>query len=116
MDRRLVRIWIMCVVDSWCGCAWARRRRDIPMDDNEFRRLVQEEMDQTGLDEVTAAKVVSGRLAAPESDRDPANWRITSSLSRAMTAPPTANEPTVIPPKAPNCEDCGGVGYIKLLV
>lgn len=82
------------------------------MDDN-FQSQVRQEMDRTGLDEVTAAKIVSGRQPA-RPQPDPATLHITSAMDRALTAPPTANEPSTIPRRSVNdCAFCDGAGFYK---
>ena len=84
--------------------------------DDDLSHLVRQEMDRTGLDEVTATKVVSGRLAKnarPDRGIQPitnVTWKA------ALRAPPGPNEPTVIPPAPPRCPDCGGAGFYKELV
>lgn len=83
------------------------------MNDNSFQNLVREEMDRTGLDEVTAAKIVSGRQRVrPQLDLETVH--ITSALHKALTAPPTRNEPSTIPPATPpRCAHCDDAGYYK---
>lgn len=75
-----------------------------------FVDLVRAEMDRSGLDEWTAAGIVSARLAGAV---DPAALRITSAIGRALAAPPTWNEPDVIPPPPPACPSCDGAGWYK---
>lgn len=75
----------------------------------EFQQKVHQEMDRTGLNEVTAAKIVSGRMAAPP---DPEIAHIGEIAPRmVLYAPPTANEPDAIP-LLQDCPDCGGVGFV----
>lgn len=81
--------------------------------DDDLSSLVRQEMDRTGLDEVTAAKVVSGRLAR-DARPDRGSQRITNAtLKAALTAPPTPNEPFPIPAAPPGCPDCLGGGFYK---
>jgi DNA replication protein DnaC len=89
--------------------------RQIAMSEiNELEQRIREIIDRTGLDEVTAATIASAREAPP---RDQAPKSITSvMLQKALTAPPTANEPTEPPPTALECPDCGGGGWYKLEV
>jgi DNA replication protein DnaC len=81
----------------------------------EFQDLVNAEMDRTGLDEVTAAKIVSGRLgeAAAPPDREIPRTTTATEIARVMAAPPTMNEPTVIPAPPPDCLYCNGGGWYK---
>lgn len=75
-----------------------------PMDLDQLTRQIQ---DETGLDAATAEQIALAQLAPP----GPASAPITADLvARALTAPPTANEPDVIP-IAPSCPDCNGAGW-----
>lgn len=78
---------------------------------HELRTQTLQIMEQTGLDEVTAAKIASARVPPP---RDSAARAIGDSLmlERVLRAPPTPNEPDIIPQRR-DCPDCGGGGWYK---
>lgn len=81
--------------------------------DSDLSGLIRAEMDRTGLDEVTAAKVVSGRLARDARPGQGTEPITNATLKAALTAPPTPNEPFPIPVPPPRCPDCGGDGFYK---
>jgi DNA replication protein DnaC len=69
--------------------------------------LTRQIQNETGLDERTAEQIALAQLAPP----GPASAPITPDLvSQALTAPPTLNEPDVIPPRR-ECPDCNGAGW-----
>lgn len=75
---------------------------------------IRQIMAATGLDEVTAAKIASARLPAP--NVSPAS-RIGDArvIERVLSAPPTPNEPETIVQRR-DCPDCGGAGWYSLAV
>ena len=82
--------------------------------DDSFHDRVQQEMDRTGLDEITAAKIVSGRLGAQAGPSRATPPITRADYRRALTAPPTANEPIEIPETPEGaCSFCGGSGFYK---
>lgn len=79
------------------------------MNENDLSLLTEQIQDETGLDRRTAERIAVQQLAPP----GPATPPITRAvLKRALTAPPTANEPPTIPPVR-DCPDCGGAGWYK---
>lgn len=78
------------------------------MDNNDLQSLACQIQDETGLDRRTAERIARQTL-----DPGPATPPITASaLKRALTAPPTPNEPDVIPVPR-DCPYCGGAGFYK---
>lgn len=78
---------------------------------NQLRALTAQIMEQTGLDEVTAVKIASSRVP-PLNDSPVQAIGAGLMLERVLTAPPTPNEPDVIPQRR-ECPYCGGGGYYK---
>jgi DNA replication protein DnaC len=79
---------------------------------NELRDEVKRIMEETGLDEVTAAKIASAGIPAPN------NSPVTHIgdalvIKRVLSAPPTFNEPYPIPLVKRDCPDCDGAGWFK---
>lgn len=83
------------------------------MNKADLQSLVTQIQDETGLDQPTAERIALQQLAPP----GPASLPITkTALQRALTAPPTKNEPIVIPAPTRDCPDCNGVGFYKEVV
>jgi DNA replication protein DnaC len=82
------------------------------MDANDLELLTDQIQDETGLDRRTAERIALTQLESPGQVTPP----ITAGMvKRALTAPPTPNEPVTIPtvPTAHGCPDCGGAGWYK---
>jgi DNA replication protein DnaC len=76
---------------------------------NDIQQLAQQIQDETGLGQKVAEQIALQQLAPP----GPATPPITApALYRALTAPPTPNEPDAIP-RPRDCPDCGGAGWYK---
>jgi DNA replication protein len=74
---------------------------------HDLKLLTQQIQDETGLDERVAEQIALNQLAPPGQASAP----ITEDLARrALTAPPTPNEPATIPPQR-QCPDCNGAGW-----
>src|SRR5215471_14542407 len=96
-------------VPSAIDSAPRRHQKDTPMNDPTLAELTRQIMDETGLDEVTAATIASAHIPAPHDQAPPNITR--STAQNALTAPPTANEPATIEPSyTTRCEDCAGAG------
>lgn len=80
------------------------------MNPSDLQALITQIQDETGLDQPTAERIALARLAPPGPATSPITKR---TLARALTAPPTMNEPAVLPPPAPSCPDCNGMGFYK---
>jgi len=79
------------------------------MHTNDLAQLTAQIQDETGLGPAVAQQIALQQLAPP----GPAIPPITQShLRRALNAPPTPNEPPVIPERR-DCPDCGGAGWYK---
>lgn len=79
------------------------------MDNHDLQLLIDQIQDETGLDRPTAERIALAQLESPGQ----ATPLTTAALKRALTAPPTPNEPSVIPPPPRDCPHCNGAGYYK---
>lgn len=79
------------------------------MSEPDIKALADQIQDETGLDRHTAESIAAQQLDRPGRAIRPITR---ADARRALTAPPTPNEPASIP--APrNCPDCGGAGWYK---
>lgn len=79
------------------------------MNPSDLQALTEQIQDETGLGQKVAEQIALQQLAPP----GPATPPITKvALRRALSAPPTPNEPDVIPSPR-DCPDCGGAGWYK---
>lgn len=79
------------------------------MNASDLQLLTDQIQDETGLGRRVAEQIALQQLAPPGPAIPPIS---PPALRRALTAPPTPNEPSTIP-SARDCPDCGGAGWYK---